>query len=102
MYPPLAPTQTPSHDAIAIGLVRSGCSHCKELEPVYTEAAAKLSKLAQFSKIDATAETKLAARHDVSAYPTILVFHSGTEIGAPRFTRFQTISSMNGPSDMSI
>jgi protein disulfide isomerase len=58
------------------------CSHCKELEPVYTEAAAKLSKLAHFSKVDATVETKLASRYEVSAYPTVLVFHSGTEIGS--------------------
>ena len=52
------------------------------MEPVYEKASEKLSKQAQFARVDGTKETKLMGRFGIKGYPSILTFSSGIEIGA--------------------
>nr|AMM62656.1 conotoxin-specific protein disulfide isomerase (cspdi) [Conus textile] len=56
------------------------CGHCKELAPVYSEAAGKLMDKGsniKLAKVDATMEKDLAEKFEVKGFPTIKFFISG-------------------------
>ncbi|XP_028263849.1 protein disulfide-isomerase A2 [Parambassis ranga] len=56
------------------------CGHCKQLEPVYAEAAGKLKKeepVMRLAKVDATEEKELAEEFDIGGFPTLKLFING-------------------------
>ncbi|XP_072240910.1 protein disulfide-isomerase A2 [Leuresthes tenuis] len=56
------------------------CGHCKQLEPVYAEAAEKLKTeepAIRLAKVDATEERELADEFDVGNFPTLKLFTDG-------------------------
>jgi len=56
------------------------CGHCKQLAPEYEKAAAELKDQLTgvlLAKVDATAETELQKRFEVSSYPTLIWFEKG-------------------------
>lgn len=48
--------------------------HCKNLEPIWSEAATKLKGFVRVAAVDATVETGLAHKYEVKGYPTIKLF----------------------------
>ena len=60
----------------------SRCPACKELQPIYEEAASRLGLLSQdirLARVDCVAEGALCARFETPIYPTIRVFKGVNE-----------------------
>ncbi|XP_008295223.1 protein disulfide-isomerase A2 [Stegastes partitus] len=56
------------------------CGHCRELEPIYAEAAEKLKKEdppLRLAKVDAIDEKELSDEFDVGSFPTLKLFLNG-------------------------
>jgi len=50
------------------------CGHCKKLEPIYEQVAAKLEGTSiKVAKVDATMHSDIASRYDVRGFPTIIL-----------------------------
>lgn len=57
------------------------CGHCKNLEPVWAEAATELKGKVNLGAIDATTNTIIAGRYGIKGFPTIKVFPAGKKDG---------------------
>jgi len=65
------------------------CGHCKKLTPQLEKAAKILQKREKpiiIAKVDATVETDLSSKYEVSGYPTMYIFRNGkhSEYKGPR------------------
>ncbi|XP_062382831.1 protein disulfide-isomerase A2, partial [Sardina pilchardus] len=69
------------------------CGHCKQLEPVYAQAASELkssSSEARLAKVDATEEKELAEEFGVGSFPTLKLITEGRRANATDFSGKRT------------
>ncbi|XP_023149318.2 protein disulfide-isomerase A2 [Amphiprion ocellaris] len=70
------------------------CGHCRELEPIYAEAAEKLKKEEpplRLAKVDAIEEKEIADEFDVGSFPTMKLFLNGDRKQPVDFTGKRTV-----------
>lgn len=70
----------PHEPSNAFSLYHRWCGHCKQLTPDYEKAARQLwdsTPRVRLAKIDATKHSDVAARFEVSGYPTLKIFRRG-------------------------
>ena len=70
------------------------CPPCRTFEPVFAAAAAQRSQLA-FGTLDTDDEPDLAAKLDIRAQPTVVVFRDGAvvykQVGAMSASKFDAL-----------
>jgi thioredoxin 2 len=54
------------------------CAPCKAMAPYYESAAKEMEPDFRFLKLDTEAEPEIAARYEIRAIPTLMLFHKGT------------------------
>lgn len=56
------------------------CGPCKAIAPILEEVATELQGQVQIGKVNVDEESELAARYNVRAIPTLLLFQSGKTV----------------------
>jgi thioredoxin 2 len=56
------------------------CGPCKAMAPVYERAAAEFEPDLRLLKVDTEAEPELAARYNIQAIPTLILFRNGQPV----------------------
>ncbi|XP_045904159.1 protein disulfide-isomerase A2 [Micropterus dolomieu] len=73
------------------------CGHCKQLEPLYAEAAGKLKTeepAMRLAKVDATEEKELAEEFDIDGFPTLKLFVNGDRKEPVDFTGKRSVEGI--------
>lgn len=58
-----------------------GCSPCKSIEPLLSEAARLYDGKVRFGKVDTSTQAPIARSYQVRAIPTLLLFDKGEVVG---------------------
>jgi protein disulfide-isomerase A6 len=58
------------------------CGHCKNLEPIWAEAATQLKGKVKVGALDATVHTITAGKYEIKGFPTIKIFAAGKKDGS--------------------
>jgi protein disulfide-isomerase A6 len=58
------------------------CGHCKNLEPIWAEAATQLKGKVKLGALDATVHTITAGNYGIKGFPTIKMFSAGKKDGS--------------------
>uniref|UniRef100_G3PX45 protein disulfide-isomerase n=1 Tax=Gasterosteus aculeatus aculeatus TaxID=481459 RepID=G3PX45_GASAC len=69
------------------------CGHCKKLEPIYAEAAAKLKEEGseiRLAQVEATEEMELSTEFEIQGYPVLKLFMDGDRKKPIEFTGKRT------------
>ncbi|XP_046898161.1 protein disulfide-isomerase A2 [Hypomesus transpacificus] len=72
------------------------CGHCRQLEPVYSEAAGllKADSGVRFAKVDATEEEELGAEFHISSFPMLKLFTYGDRHNPITYTGKRTVAGL--------
>ncbi len=57
------------------------CGPCKAIAPILEELAEEISDQVQICKVNVDDNSDIAARYDIRAIPTLLIFKGGEKVG---------------------
>ncbi|XP_054156568.1 protein disulfide-isomerase A6 homolog [Oppia nitens] len=66
-----------SNDLWLVEFFAPWCGHCKNLEPIWAEAATELKGKVKVGALDATVHTVTAGKYNIKGFPTIKIFSRG-------------------------
>ncbi|CAH8441085.1 unnamed protein product [Dicrocoelium dendriticum] len=72
-----------SEDPWLVEFFAPWCGHCKNLKPHWERAATELKGIMKVGAVDATVHSRLTAKYNIGAYPTIKFFPSGAKLQEP-------------------
>eukprot|EP00066_Takifugu_rubripes_P021814 XP_011611080.1 PREDICTED: protein disulfide-isomerase-like [Takifugu rubripes] len=73
------------------------CGHCKQLEPIYAEAAGKLKEegsAIRLAKVDATEEKELAEKFEIAGFPSLKLFVNGDSMKPTDYNGKRTLTAI--------
>ena len=81
------------------------CAPCRVIAPHVAEVATKYEGRLQVGKYDVDGETEMAARYNVRAFPTLLLFKGGEVVGqlvgaVPRARIEALVEAALGPAEV--
>ena len=66
---------------VAVEFMSYSCAYCQALEPVIQEVAEKLESQVKILRVNIAVDPELAARYQIQATPTLVMFLTGNPIG---------------------
>jgi len=71
---------TAAPGAVLVDFWSQNCSHCREFNPLFEEAAEKGREGVSFAKVSVQDALDLFREHRVHAVPTLVLFRDGVEV----------------------
>lgn len=71
-----------SNDLWLVEFFAPWCGHCKNLAPIWAQAATELKGKVKLGALDATVHTEMAQKYNIRGFPTIKVFSAGKKDGS--------------------
>ncbi|MCD6429630.1 MAG: thioredoxin TrxC [Deltaproteobacteria bacterium] len=65
---------------VVVNFWASWCGHCRNFQPVFEEAGAKLQYLACLTRVESEEEPALTRRFAIKGMPTHILFRAGREV----------------------
>lgn len=56
------------------------CGYCKEFSPAFNKVASHFQNRVEFGKLDGSLYSEFGARYKITHFPTIMLFHNGTDL----------------------
>jgi thioredoxin 1 len=66
---------------IAVEFMSYGCSHCREIEPVLQQVAARVESTEKICRVNIAVEPDLASSYEIQGTPTLIMFLNGKQVG---------------------
>jgi thioredoxin 1 len=67
--------------AIVVEFMSYGCAHCRTLEPIVQQVAARLASDVTFFRVNIGTDAALATAYAIRGTPTLLMLRAGREVG---------------------
>jgi thioredoxin 1 len=65
---------------IAVEFMSYGCAHCRVLEPILQQVAARVGPRERIFRVNIAVEEGLAESYGITGTPTVIVFLNGREV----------------------
>jgi thioredoxin 1 len=85
---------------IVVEFMSYGCGHCRAIEPVLQEVAAKVEPGEKMYRVNVAIEPGLVDTYAINGTPTIVMFRDGSEVGrveGPRPALASLLSAVTRP-----
>ena len=66
---------------IAVEFMSYGCSHCREIEPILQQVAARVEPTEKICRVNIAVEPDLGSSYEIQGTPTLIMFLNGRQVG---------------------
>ena len=95
-----APLVLAGEGPIAVEFMSYGCAHCRTLEPILQQVAARVGAKERIFRVNIAVEEGLAESYGINGTPTLVMFLNGQEVGrvdGPRPTVESVLAAVTQP-----